>query len=42
MWLLHSGKVVGYKVEIPDPWILKHGEVLANEECQGTKSMDEI
>ena len=31
--LLRSGKVVGYKVEmpIPDPWILKEGEVLANE-----------
>ena len=25
LWLLRSGKVVGYKVEIPilDPWILK-------------------
>ena len=32
-----SGKVVGYKVEIPipDPWMLKEEEVLANESCQG-------
>ena len=36
LWLLRSGKVVGYKVEIPipDPWILKEGEVLANESCR--------
>ena len=35
--LLRSGKVVGYKVEIPisDPWILKVGEVLANKGCRG-------
>ena len=35
LWLLRSGKVVGYKVEIsiPNPWILKEGEVLANEGC---------
>ena len=35
LWLLRSGKVVGYKVEIPipDPWILKEGEVLTNEGC---------
>ena len=33
LWLLRSRKVVGYKVEIsiPNPWILKEGEVLANE-----------
>ena len=32
------GKVVGYKVEIPIPdlWILKEGEVLANEVCRGS------
>ena len=37
LWMLRSGKVVGYKVEIPtpDPWILKEEEVLANESCQG-------
>ena len=37
LWLPRHGKVVGYKVEIPipDPWILKEGEVLANEDCQG-------
>ena len=36
-WLLRSLKVVGYKVEIPipDPWILKWGEVLTNEGCRG-------
>ena len=35
LWLLRSGKVVGYKVEmcIPNTWILKGGEVLANECC---------
>ena len=34
LWLLRSRKVVGYKVEIsiPNPWILKEGEVLANED----------
>ena len=33
LWLLRSGKVVGYKVQIPipNPWILKEEEVLANE-----------
>ena len=36
LWLLRSGKVVRYKAEIPpDPYILKDGEVLANEGCQG-------
>ena len=37
LWLLRSGKVAGYKVEmsISDPWILKEGEVLANEGCWG-------
>ena len=37
LWLLRSGKVAGYKIEmsIPDPWILKEGEVLANEGCRG-------
>ena len=37
LWLPRHGKVVGYKVEIPipDSWILKEGEVLANEDCQG-------
>ena len=31
------GKVVGYKVKIPIPdlWILKKEEVLANEVCRG-------
>ena len=40
LWLLHSRKVVGYKVEIPilDPWILKEGEVRANESRQGKGS----
>ena len=35
LWLLRSGKVVGYKVEIsiPNTWILKDGEVLANKGC---------
>ena len=35
--VLRSGKVVGYKLEIPipDPCILKGGEVLANEGCLG-------
>ena len=35
IWLLRSGKVVRYKVEIPtpDPWILKEREVLNNEVC---------
>ena len=35
LWLLRSGKVVGYKVEISisNSWILKDGEVLANEGC---------
>ena len=35
LWLLRSGKVVEFKVEIPIPyaWILKEGEVLANEGC---------
>ena len=33
LWLLSSGKGVGYKVQIhiPDPLILKGGEVLPNE-----------
>ena len=37
LWLLCSGKVVGYKVEIPipDPCLLKEGEVLANEVYRG-------
>ena len=37
LWLLRSGKVVGCEVEIAisDPWILKQGEVLGNEGCQG-------
>ena len=41
LWLLRSGKVVGYNLEIPvlDPWILKEGEVLENEvtisNCRG-------
>ena len=41
LWLLRSGKVVGYKVEILilDPWILKEGEILENEvtiaNCRG-------
>ena len=37
LWLLRSGKVVGYKVEIfiPDPWILKEGEILTKEGCRG-------
>ena len=37
LWLLRSGKIVRYKVEIPlpDPYILKDGEVLANEGCRG-------
>ena len=36
LWMLHSGKVVGYNVEIPitDPWYLKEGEVLEIEGCQ--------
>ena len=36
MWLLRYAKGVGYKAEIliPDSWILKEGEVLANEGCQ--------
>ena len=44
MWLLRSKKVVGYKVEmaIPDPWILKGGEVLVNAGREVTKSMVEI
>ena len=35
LWLLRSGEVVGYKVEIPipDPWILKEGELLKLEEA---------
>ena len=35
LWLLRSGKVVGYKSEIsiPNPWVLKEGEVLANGGC---------
>ena len=35
LWLLHSGKVVEYKVQIPipNPWILKEEEVLANKGC---------
>ena len=35
LWLLHSGKVVKYKVQIPipNPWILKEEEVLANKGC---------
>ena len=37
LWLLHSGKMTGYKVKIaiPDPCILEKGEVLANEGCRG-------
>ena len=37
LWLLRSGKVVGYKVEIPIPdlSILKEEEVLAKEGCRG-------
>ena len=37
LWLLHSGKMAGYKVKIaiPDPCILEKGEVLANEGCRG-------
>ena len=33
LWLLRSRKLVGHKVEIsiPNPWILKEGEVQANE-----------
>ena len=33
LWLLRSGKVLGYKVKIsiPNPWILKKEEVLAND-----------
>ena len=44
MWPLRSKKVVGYKVEmaIPDPWILKGGEVLVNAGREVTKSMVEI
>ena len=36
LWLLHSGKVVVYKVEIPIPvnWILTEGELLASESCR--------
>ena len=36
LWLLRSGKVAGYKVKIPipNPRILKDGEVLVNEGCQ--------
>ena len=39
LWLLPFGKVVQYKAEIPisDLLILKEGEVLANEGCQGNK-----
>ena len=33
-WLLRSGNVVGYKIPIPDPWILKEEEVLANNHCR--------
>ena len=37
LWLLRSGRVVGYTVEIPlpDPWILEEGDVLENESCRG-------
>ena len=37
LWLLHSAKVVKYKVEItiPNPWILKEEEELANEGYRG-------
>ena len=37
LWLLRSGKVVGYKVEIPilNPWILREGKALANVGCRG-------
>ena len=37
LWLLRSGKVVGYKVDIRilDPWILKEGMALANVGCRG-------
>ena len=37
--MLRSGKVVGYKVEIPiaDPWILREGTVQANEDCRVNK-----
>ena len=35
LWLLRSEKVVGYKVQVPIPdlYILKKEEVLANEGC---------
>ena len=35
LWLLRSGKAVGYKEEISitNPWILKDGEALANKGC---------
>ena len=35
LWLLRSGKVVEYKVQIPipKPWILREEEVLAIEDC---------
>ena len=44
LWPLRSKKVVGYKVEmaIPDPWILKGGEVLVNAGREVTKSIVEI
>ena len=36
LWIIRRRKVVGYKVDIPiyDSWILKEGEVLANERCR--------
>ena len=35
LWLLRSRKEVRYKVEIsiPNPWIVKEEEVLANKGC---------
>ena len=35
LWLLRSGKVVGFKIAIyiSNPWILEEGEVLVNEDC---------
>ena len=35
LWLLRSRKLVGCKLDlsIPNPWIMKEREVLANEGC---------
>ena len=40
LWLLGSGKVVGYKEKIPDPdpLILKEEEVLGNKGCRSNLS----